>query len=110
MLLLRFFLLVIVVFALAGCQSTSLGRDISAAHSEDDVINAWNHACSMYNFDSISGCASVLVGSLYHGAGFTNDVDGLMRSIQIEVDSACRPDVDEEDCLPSVIGDPVWYE
>ncbi|MBN2081146.1 hypothetical protein JW859_02945 [bacterium] len=110
MLLLRYFLLVIVVLALAGCQSASLSRDINVAGSEEDVISSWNNWCATYNFDTVPGGAGVLVGSVYYGNDFDSDADGLLRIIQLEVNSTGRPDIDETEFLSCVISDPAWYE
>lgn len=108
---LTFVILLAVLLTALGCQGPAqeLDRHASAANSPQDVINAWNLHCTQYRFATIEGASGTLVGSLYSGSNFNNDCDAFMRDIQIEVDSTCRPSVEDDNTLSFVINHPFWY-
>jgi len=100
------------LLATFGCQATALDccRSTSAASSQQEVVNAWNAHCAEYNFYSIEGTSVVLLGRLYYGTDFKADGDAFMRMIQIDVQSAARPDIEDDNTLDYVIGHPTWYK
>jgi len=111
----RTFIIAAALFTIVFCTSCQGGglhpvRQPAAATSEQDVIDAWNVFCHTYSFEAMQGTTEVLVGSLYHGGDFPADSDRLMLRMQLELDSAQRPDISEDELLSAVFEDPAWYE
>lgn len=96
----------------ASCQGEGPAdvRQVAAAQSQQDVIDAWNLHCGSFNFASIQGSSSVEVGSLYSGSDFATDSEWLMINMQLELHSGERLGVLEDNLLSEVLDDPVWYE